>query len=258
MGTFINSSRIGSDAEFWIFPRGLDLTLCQIREAYGHWLAASSATFRAGQFVALNSSGEVVVSDGDSILGVAKFNKTTAPIAIAVDEAVVFPTAGSTVTLAHANTSDTVVFSAVEQGGARYTVTTDYTLNTTNGTITQVALGSIVVGATVYVSYSYALTAAQINQDGRNFWNDTDDVSIQNRRITVIQGSPKLFTTEFVKVGRTYTLTGLGANLYVNSSGILTNDSAAGRFVGRVIQLPAASYPFMGVQLNLSAIAETS
>ena len=257
MGTFANSAHTGANNEFRVNPFGLDLGRCRIQWAPGHWVADSAATFRQGQFVQLNSSGRVIVSGGNDFLGIAKHAKTTAPVALAVDEAVTFSATGATVTLAHTGISDVVVFSAVEQGGTRYTVTTDYTLNTTNGTITHVGAAGITAPATVYVSYTYSLTSAQMQQDGLNFFNSADDVSLQNGRVTVIMGQCTIYTTEFEKTGRTYALTGTGSNLYVNSSGILPMNPTSNKFVGKVIELPTAKVPYLGCLLDLAGVAAT-
>lgn len=261
MGTFANSAHTGANNDMRARPQGLDLGRCQIRSAPGHFLASSAATWRQGQFVRLSTTagqiGQVILSDGNDFIGIAKFAKTTSPLAIVVDEAVTFSASAATVTLANPNISDVVVFSAVEQGGTRYTVTTDYTLNTINGTITHVGGGGITAPATVYVSYTYTLTAAQIASEGQNFFNSTDDVSLMNNRITVIQGQCVIYTTEFEKTGRTYSLGGTGSNLYVNSSAILTNNPTSNKFVGKVIELPTAKVPYLGCLLDLAGVAAT-
>lgn len=258
MGTFVNSSMLGSDNEWLIYPHGVNFQLSEFEKRPGMWKAASSASFRAGQFVSLNSSNELVISAGNNIYGVALANRTQSIVAVAVDESVTFTSTGAAVTLAHANISDVVVFSQVQNGGTRYTVTTDYTLNTTNGIITHVGAAGITVNTAVYVSYSYALTTSMNNQNyGLNFHLNTDATFLADDRVAVAIRDCTLFTSEFAKTGRTYAMTGTGSNLYVNGSGILTNETGVGLQVGNVIQVPLGDSPWLGSELSLSRFLRT-
>lgn len=257
MGTFANSSALGSDNEFMIYPRGVNFQLSEFSKRPGMWKAASSAAFRAGMFVNLNSSTELVLSAGVNILGMALSNRTQSLYAVAVDEAVYFGSTGAAVTLAHANISDVAVFSAVANGGTLYTVTTDYTLNTTNGVITHVGSAGITAPATVYVSYTYALTSAMVNQDyGLNFHLNTDDTFLADDRVAVATRNCMVFTSEFAKTGRTYAMTGTGSNVYVGTDGILTNATGT-LLVGNVIQVPFGDSPWLGVELSLNKFLRT-
>lgn len=249
LGAFQNST----------FATGLDLGRCQIREALGVFVADPAATFQAGMLVSKNSSGLVVVSPGTDFLGVAKWNKATSLLGVKVDEAIVL-TGTTASNLSRANVSNVRVASATGYSGTTYTVTTDYTVNATNGTVTRNGAGAITSGATVYVSYTFAITSQEVTQQqGTNFWNNLDEVSQADNRVTVITDAELLFTTQYDS-SRTYALTGANSNLYAATGGgvqgLFTNDtSGSAKFVGRVIQLPSASDPYMGVRLIKGSIA---
>jgi hypothetical protein len=238
-----------------IFPGGIDLKRSVIGQDLGVFVADPAASFRPGQVVALNTSGNIVLCDGtgaapDAVpFGIAKWQKALTQYATIVDEPIVLN--GTTVTsLKHAG----LVFGAVsvrsapDMGGVLYVGgSTDYTLNTTNGTVARVALGAIADGATVYVTYTYALTEADLDFQGRNFFNFNDDVTIQQGRIAVATAWSIIFTTAY-DPARTYSRM---EQLYVDggaNAGLFTNNSAASRpAFGRVMQLPTAGDPFMGI-----------
>lgn len=235
------------------FAEGLDLGRCQISEALGVYVADSTASFRAGSLVMRNSSGLVVASNGLDVLGVAKWNKATSLLGVKVDEAIVL-TGTTASNLSRANVSNVRVASAAGYGGTTYTVTTDYTVNTTNGTVTRNGAGAIPSGATVYVTYTFAITTAELyQQQGTNFWNNVDEVSQADNRVTVITDAELIFTTQYDS-SRTYDLTTTASNLYAATGGglegLFTNDSSgSAKFVGRVFQLPSAADPYMGIRL---------
>lgn len=234
------------------FAEGLDLGRCQISEALGIYVADAAATFRAGSLVMRNASGLVVASDGTDVLGVAKWNKTTGLLGTKVDEAIVLTGAVAS-NLSRANVSNVRVAALPGYGGSAYTLTTDYTVSTTNGTITRAGAG-IVSGSTAYVTYTFAITSQELYQNqGTNFWNNVDEVSQADNRVTVITDAEMIFTTQFDS-SRTYGLTTATSNLYaatgVGLGGLFTNDSSgSAEFVGRVFQLPTASDPYMGIRL---------
>lgn len=242
LGAFLNRT----------FSEGLDLGRCQIDESLGTWVADPANTFRAGMLVMRNSSGLVIPSDGTDALGVAKWNHTTSMYATTVDEAIVL-TGSTASSLAHPNVSNLRVASAVGGGGTVYTLTTDYTVSAANGTVTRAGAG-ITSGSTAYVTYTWLLTTAQLMQNqGMNFWNNLDEVSQADGRVTVITSAALLFTAQY-DTTRTYSLTGTGSNLYAATTdgkeGLFTNDTTGSAvFVGRVVQAPTAADPFLGLRL---------
>jgi hypothetical protein len=252
-----NNAKLGA-FQNKIHQEGLDLGRCQIREAPGIFVADPANTFNAGMAVMLDTTtGLVVPSDGTGFLGVAKWNHATALVAAVVDEAVVL-TGTTAASLAHANVSNVAVNSAAGMAAATlFTVTTDYTVSATNGTVTRVALGSITDGATVYVSYHYSIPTSDLTQtQGQNFWNTLDEVSQADGRVTVITGSELLFTTQFdSSVG--YAIDGaVYASTTAGKEGLFTSSSAgSAKFVGRVFQVPSASDPYIGLRLVKGPVA---
>lgn len=254
----MGSVGLGNNADLGAFlnrthPEGLDLGRCQIKEALGIFVADPANTFRAGMLVMRNAAGLVVPSDGSAVLGVAKWNHASTSLAVAVDEALVL--SGTTATpLKHGNVSNVRVNSAPKGAGTASVVTTDYTLSASNGTVARVGGGNIADGATVYVTYTYQLTEAELlTMQGKNFWNSLDEVSQNEGRVTVITDAELLFTSQY-DTSRSYALTGASSKLYAatggGKAGLFTNDSSgSAKFVGEVFQVPTAADPFLGLRL---------
>jgi hypothetical protein len=254
MGTLIGNPAKRASFQTQLFPAGLDLNRCEIHRALGVWKAADGASFRAGQPVMLNASGEVVVGNQTATLGVAKWDKITQKTTVVVDEVVLFGTAGATKNLKPNMLSNvtTQVRSAAAFGGTLYAITDDYTLNLVNGTITHVVAGSggtIVPTAPVYVTYTRTLTEADLLLEGKNFWASLDYVSVQDGRIAVIQAPAQIFTTVF-DTSQVYALTGEKSNIYVNAAGLFSTVLTSSKLVGRVISVPSASDPFLGIDFH--------
>jgi len=252
----LDSPRLGA-FQSDVFPRGLDLGRCVILQDVGVYRAANAADFEQGMLVAQDADGNLIKAVSRPVLGVAKWNKTNVYTAAVVDEVVTFPTITATVELAHPNVSNVKANTAPDQGGTALVATTDYTLNATNGTLTRINPGSgnLVVGAATYVTYTYDLATRDLDFQGRNFFNFTDDVSIADNRITVITDASILFTSMYDTSRNDYALTGAGKNLYCGGNtaalaGYFTTDSTEGEFVGHVMQLPTADDPFLGVRLG--------
>jgi len=236
-----------------VFKRGLDLGRCVIQEDLGFYVANTTASFEQGSLVAQDANGFIVPATSEGVLGVAKWNKTNVFTSVSVDEPIAFATANSTVNLKHPAASNLVIRSAPGETGTTYAMTTDYTASLPNGTVTQVSTGAIPLATTVYATYTFQLQTSDLDFEGRNFWNMTDDVTIANSRVTVITEASVLFTSCY-DTSRTYSLTGVGKNLYCGGAtpalaGLFTNNAAEGKFVGHVIQLPSANDPFLGVRL---------
>ena len=249
LGAFLNRT----------FPEGLDLGRCQINQALGTYVADPTITFNAGSIVSLSATGLVIPSAGTDVLGIAKWNHALVYMAAAVDEVLVLPTGGVDVPLKNANVSNVRVASAVQGGGTIYAIDppgADYSVNATNGTIRNMA-GAIGNNATVYVTYTYQLTQAEVTQmQGTNFWNTLDEVSQNESRVTVITDAELIYTTQY-DTSQLYNFTNK-SDLYssVACHGLFTSDPAnAAKFVGRVFQVPTASDPFLGLRFIKQAIA---
>ena len=237
-------------------PVGLDLRRSIIKTNPGIYVADPAATFRQGQVVAQNASGNIVLCDGLAAAplnvpyGFAKWDKTSTKYAAKVDEPLVLTgvVASNLKRAALLSPSGVRVSSAPNFGGTTYAEGVDYTVNYVNGQITRINLGAIPSGATVYVTYSYQLLEQDYDFQGRNFFNFNDDVTIQDGRITVVQDWSQLFLTMY-DPSRVYAI---GEPIHVDGgtkAGLLTNNTGGGRpKVGSVIQLPTAEDPFLGVK----------
>lgn len=231
-----------------IFPNGLDLGRCIIQQDLGIFVADPNASFKQGQLLTKTAAGFAQCA-GTPVIGVAKWNKTLTLSGVNVDEQIVL-TGTTASALKKGNVTNVKVTSL--DGVTTYTVTTDYTVSAANGTVTRNGAGAILSGATVKVTYTYDLASADLDFEGRNFHNSVDDVGTADNRITVICDWSVLFTTQY-DTSRAYTL---GDNLYcaggvtAAKAGLFTNNVAEGDKVGRLIQLPSATDPFMGIMFS--------
>jgi len=243
-----------------VFATGLDLTRGEIPRNPGFWKAADAATIRQGQLVGLSTNQEVILYDADVagivLLGFAKWNKLPGTgVAIKVDEAISFAAPAGTAALSRTSgVNNLAVYSGTGRSGTRYVDTTSYTF-TAGGVVTHINPGvpAIPVATTVYATYTHDLVAADYDFQGRNFFNHTDDVTVAEGRMTVIQGPATIFTTEYVvndnwAVGDT--VRALAAGAAAADEGMVTN-TGAGTVVGRCIQVPNAADPYLGIQVTL-------
>jgi len=264
MGSLLNSPRMAA-FQSQIYPRGLDLARCVIQQDVGTFQAASGASWEQGMILSLDASGYLVKGPGIHPFGVAKWNLTQSFTAAIVDEVISFSISGGTASLKHASISNFQLRSAANFGGSLYQNPRDFT--NVDNLFTHSGGGSTIpVGSPVYVSYTYQLLASDLDFEGRNFWNFTDDVTIANGRITVITDNAILFTTMY-DTSQVYTTTGTGSNLYCGGGvggaaniGLFTNaaaEIAAAQFVGNVIQVPTANDPFLGLRLFGQALVTT-
>jgi hypothetical protein len=232
-----------------VFPKGLDLRRSVINNDLGTYVAADAAVLRAGQFVSYNTGGFIVPSTGADTIGVSKWNKQQFGVSVNVDEAIVL--VGTTPTnLARGNISNQAVRSAPNMGGTLFTGGGgDYNEVLGAGTIARDGTTTIPDGATVYVTYTYALTDADFEFDGRDFRNQqNNDVLGQENRLAVISDWSRLFNMEW-DTSVTYTLTGATSKLFVSAQGKATSTSGTD-FAGQVHQVPTADDPFLGMTLH--------
>lgn len=232
-----------------VFPKGLDLRRSVIGTDLGTYVAAEAATIRAGQFVAYDGDGFIVPSAGAGTVGVAKWNKQQFGVSVNVDEPL-FLTGTGPINLKRANVLNVSVRSATGFSGVTYTGGgTDYTVNAANGTIARNGGGAIPDNTTVYVTYTYQLTDADFEFDGRDFRNQANnDVQGRENRITVISNWAKLFTMEY-DTSVNYSLTAATRKLYVSAEGKATS-TAGTDFAGQVCQLPNAEDPYLGMNIH--------
>lgn len=241
------------------FAVGLDLGRSVLGRALGVWHADPTATFRQGQMVKRAASGLIIPADGTDVMGVAKWTKALSFLGAVVDLPVVLngTTASS---LGHGNVSNVRVQSQplgagstfVEGGG------NDYILVASAGTIARDPATSIADGATVYTTFTFALQESDLDFQGTNFFNRVDDVGITNAgpsgsggQITVIQDWSLIYTTQY-DTSRVYAVNDdmhCGGNTPA-LAGLFTNDNSEGQLVGKCIQVPTASDPFLGAEIR--------
>lgn len=263
MGTLVSSPTAVAAFDGQIIKKGLDYTRSIITRDLGTEVVNPSATIRPGMLVSRDASGYIIAATGLDVYGIAKWGKDAYGIGTQVDLPVVLNGAvASNLTVngvGRGNVSNVTVRSAPNMGGVVYEdtalggATDDYALNVGNGTIARsVGTTTIPDGATVYVTFTYALVDADFNFDGRYWQNqDVDRTAYQEGRITIITDWARVFTVEWttgtgIIAGSTYALTGATSKLYCSAEGKFTN-VAGTDFVGRVYQIPTASDPYMGV-----------
>lgn len=227
------------------FSNGLDLGRCVIGRSLGVYESNPTAVFLAGMLVSRDAAGLIIPAAGADPIGVAKWNKTIFLIAPVVNEPLV-TVLNTAVNLRHANVVNVKVADAL---GNAYTDGVDYSWVAINGTVTDLGVG-IPLGATVFVTYTFLLTPAEVDLQGLNFFNRLDDSTLNLNRITIIQDWSLLFTTQY-DTSQVYTM---NQRLYCGGGvtpavvGLFTNQAAEGDYVGKVAQIPTAQDPFLGVE----------
>ena len=233
---------------------GIDHQRTQPMRAFGDYVANSATTFTAGMLVDLNAAGEVIRSVGVAPYGWVKYNKTTGFFAAVIGEYIQLVGVAAT-NLAHANLRTAAGgIAGVRVYDAAATVFTegggsDYTVSYVNGTITRVAGGTIPAGGFVFVDYQYAMTASEIAVNGHNFWNFDDDVTVQAGKVVVITGPGSIIYTTMYDPHQTYDVNDLltaGTTAEVLEGYVTIG--GAGLAVGRVVQVPTPSDPFLGIK----------
>lgn len=161
--------------------------------------------------------------------------------------------ANNQVSLSKGNILSTAFVKVTNSGGGTvYTQGVDYTANTTNGVITRLAGGSIAASASVVIWYRYNLQNAAVYWDnastqwtaaGQNYDRQPDD-TLGSGKITVAEGDAKIYTDQYDPT-QTYTL---NAQLRPNANSLWTTAAGALSVCGRVVRVPTAADPFLGIQ----------
>ena len=232
---------------------GIDLMRTQYTRNLGTYVANASTTFRAGMLVSLNAAQEIVVCTGAAPFGFAKYTKANTLYAAVVAEQIQL-TALVATNLLHANlwvpgatggirVTDVTGVTVYTEGGGN-----DYTVNYVNGQVVRVGGSTIGDGDLVLVDYQYPVTEQELKFEGRNFWNFTDDVTIQGDKVTVINDWSFIFTTQYDSA-QTYAVDDvLKAGASGDTKSGLVTKAGAGAYIGRVFQPPTADDPFLGIR----------
>jgi hypothetical protein len=157
------------------------------------------------------------------------------------------------IALAHApvlSTGDIKVTNAA--GTVVYTQGVDYSVAITNGVVTRLGGGAIAASASVVIWYKYTIATAQAYWDnastkwtpvGYNYDRQPDD-TMGSGKITIAEHDAQLYTDQY-DVNQTYTL---NAALYSDVNSLWTTAAGYTSACGRVLKVPTATDPFLGVQ----------
>ena len=197
---------------------------------------ATTASFIAGYLATLDSDGNAAVADDSStqILGLFYCHKTTSFYRPIVDEEVTFTGSATSVTLANANLHSGSI-RVTDSAGSAYTITTDYTVNLTNGIITHVGGGSIGATETVLVDYRYQ----DPNLAGL-------DQTLGSGRASIIEGAGEIATLAY----ETNAAWALNTDVTVSANGLPTI-GGSGAVIGFVTKVPTASDPELQFQMRM-------
>lgn len=128
--------------------------------------------------------------------------------------------------------------------GTVYTQGLDYSVSTTNGIVTRLGGGSITAGDTVEIWYGYIILANAINYQGGTNYDRVPDDTLGSGKIAVVEGWAHIYTDQYDPT-QTYTL---NATLRSDSASLWTTATTAYPICGRVISVPTADDPWLGVQ----------
>lgn len=230
-----------------VVVEGLDLSRTIIGRCLGTHVANPTASFVAGMFVTRDANGYIIPCTGAGAVGVAKWNKTNQLYGTQTDEAQVLTGVVAT-NLEHPLVVVGSVSVVDAVSGVQYALTTDYTVNAANGTVTRTSGSTIPSGNAVLVTYRYAAQSSDLDFNGRNFFNFVDDTATQQGRIAVIQGFSTLFSAAY----DTSQVYAVNQPLYVGANSYPTS-VASGNAIGQVTQIPTADDPYLGYELTLVA-----
>lgn len=175
-------------------------------------------------------------------------------------ESTTFGATTNILTLLKGNVSATGAIKVQNAAGTvTYTQGTDYAVTLVNGVVTRIGTGAIAAGATVLVTYSYNVTVGQEHWDnvstqwssGVNYDRQADD-TLGSSRITIAEGDAKVYTDQY----DTQANYALNNPLYSDAASLWTSNAAAAvtSICGRVISVPTASDPFLGLdQIRVGA-----
>ena len=197
----------------------------------------ASATFLAGQLAKLgtDSKGNVVVQavsgTGDKPVGIFVNSNTTTFYRPIVKQPFTVGAASSTFDIKPYVLSGSFILEAAASG-TDYTVTTNYTVNLTNGVVTNV---NITEGTAVLASYRYK----DINLSGIN-------QVLGSGKAALLENNGELSTLVY----DTSCAWTLNASVYFTAGGLLTSTSGSSA-IGYVSKAPTYSDPRLNVVLAL-------
>lgn len=244
-----------------VYPRGLDLTRSKVNGDDGTEVALAGALILQGQIVKKDANGFIIPGNGGSSVGVAKWGAVDLDYGIKVNMPLVL-TGTTAVSTGFANISNVAVRNTADLS-ATARLASDYTVVAGAGTIARSGGSTITSGATVYVTFTYALTVAQARIDGNYFNSNTQSrTSFSENRITVIKAPSELYSAVYDTGGGLdnggglvsnegqYATTGLQSRLFCGTDGLpyspKLGSAPSADEVGYVLQVPTADDPWLG------------
>ena len=169
--------------------------------------------------------------------------------------------AGGTINLTKGNVRRAAAVRVTNAAGTvTYTQGTDYAVVLANGVVSRLGGGAIVALATVIVSYEYAVAVGQETWDnastqwssGTNYDRQPDD-TLGSGQIAVAEGDASLFTDQY-DVTQVYTLSAALRSNALSQWSTAGAGAGMSSVCGRVIRIPTANDPFLGVaQVRVTA-----
>ena len=201
----------------------------------------SSAEFIAGMVCTLDATtGKLVVADNTDteVLGLFYCHKTISFYRPVQDEEHTFGTAPNTSTIVYLNNAYLKAGSVLvtSTGGVVVADSGNWSVNTTNGTITRNPSGSIAADATINISYLY--------QDSNLVGIDQ---TMGSGKAATLEDSGEVATLVY-DTSVTYTVMG---SVYVTSDGYITSTAGA-KAIGIVTKAPSSEDPEIHFKLQLS------
>ena len=211
----------------------------------GYRAVDANADFIAGMVAKLEADSDgnpvlkVADADDTTIIGLFFCHKTTNFYRPITDEEKTFGTSPNTswaIYLDHANLKSGSVKVTNEAGDTTYAVTTDYTVNDTNGVVTRTSTGGIGGTDTVKVSYLYEdQTLTGLDQTlGSGLAATLED---PGEVATLVYDTSKAYA--------------LMASLYCDANSYLTSTDGGGSVVGKVTKPPTAENPELHFKLTV-------
>ncbi len=205
----------------------------------------ADAEFIAGMVAKLTANAttgepELTVADDDdtNLIGIFYCHKTSNFYRPIVDESQTFgatPNTAWAVYLAHANLRADSIKVTTSAGGA-LTITTDYTVNETNGVVTRTSTGAIGASDTILITYSYQdpeLTGI--------------DQTLGSGMAATLEDDGEIATLVY-DTSKAYTLMG---SVYCDADGYMTSTDGGGTALGICTRVPTAENPELHVKLTI-------
>lgn len=214
-----------------------------VRKLSGHIISGwrdvdADASFVSGYIATLDgTSGKLVVASDSStyVVGLFFCHKTTNFYRPVIDESITFTGAATTINLANAYVLQASV-KVTDTDGNAYTLTTDFTVNETNGQIIHTSTGSIGTTETVLVDYRYK----DPNLTGI-------DQTLGSGKAAIIESNGEIATLIY----ETDAAWAINAAVKVSANGLPTV-GGGGTTIGFVTKVPASSDPELHFQMRFA------